>query len=219
MPKESQPVEKEKKVDDAPPTPPTSAVRDIGQFEPPAASGVALLVQQVPDKTQPDKKPWTRVLRTADPLSWRVWTNTPLVSLPGYRSAVLLDSGVRLSLWGNLPEIWPFPPTYESSVILHPADKFDADLTLDHGRIVLANTKDQSLKIRLRFANPSNPGKGEIWDLTLDKGAEITVVMWVGHPPGEQFYRQDSPRRQGPAATGAAGSRGVRTCQARPATS
>ncbi len=201
IPKEVPAVEKEKKVEDVPPAPPGTAVLNIGQFEPPTPPGVAVLVQQVPDKNQPDRKPWTRLLRTADPLSWRVWTETPLVSLPGFRSVVQLDSGVRLTLWGTLPEIWPYPPTYESSVIPHPPGKFDADLTLDRGRIVLANTKDQALMIRLRFDNPSNPGKGEVWDITLDKGAEITIVRWGGLPPGEQFYRKDSPRRQGPAAT------------------
>src|SRR5262249_51848357 len=41
-----------------------------------------------------------------------------LVSLPGYRSELRLGSGVRLQLWGNVPEFSPIP-VLESAATLH----------------------------------------------------------------------------------------------------
>jgi hypothetical protein len=195
------PPEPKKDGEDVP-APPNTAVRELGRFEPSSAPAAhpALLLQLTPDKKQPDRTHWIRLLRGKDPA--RVLSNRPLVSLPGYRSPIVLDSGVRLTLWGNLPELTPFPVAFESEVVLHPSDQFDLDLTLQRGRIVLANPKDAPVKVRLRFANPSNPKSGEVWDMVLvEKGTEVLVNLLGLFPPGELFYRDKAnTRRLGPMA-------------------
>jgi len=198
-PKEIQPPDKDKKAEAEAPAPPIPAEQYLGQFEPPAPPGAAVLLQYLPDKKQPDHKQWTRLQRTG---MMKVLSNAPLVSLPGYHSIVQMDSGVRLTLWGNVPEIWPFPVALESLVTLHPSDKFDLDLTLARGRIAMANSKSEPAKVRLRFANPANPQKGEVWDITLvEKGTEVIVNRAGFFLPGEPFYpNKEEPRRLGPIA-------------------
>lgn len=119
--------------------------------------------------------------RDTETASWRrllsgdnVFPGQPLVSLPGYESAVDLQNGaVRLILWGNLP---PFSgsPVRESAVTLHPLDPgIDADLTLERGRIHLSSGKNRSMKVRLRFLY-------EALDLTLADGSQAWAEL---HPP------------------------------------
>jgi hypothetical protein len=154
-----------------------------------------LLLQRLADKK--GAKNWVRILRTVKEPA-RVLANYPLMSLPGYKSTVALDSGLQLILWGNLPELLPYG--LESLVLLHPNDKFDLDLTLQRGRIRLINPKDQPLKARVRFDNPANPKKGEVWDLTLhDKGTEVVLMLLSYMPIGEPFYPdRDNTQRVGP---------------------
>jgi hypothetical protein len=199
-PKEIPPRASDKKAEDAAPAPPNLAERSLGQFEPPTPPANAVLLQLLADKKQPERKQWTRLLRTKDPA--KVVSNAALVSLPGYHSVINMDSGVRLTLWGNVREIWDLPVAHESLVTLHPNDQFDLDLTLQRGRIAVANAKSQPAKIRLRFANPANPAKGEVWDMTLlEKDTEVLVNLTAFHPPGELFYtKPDDPHRLGPVA-------------------
>jgi hypothetical protein len=174
-----------KEKEEPPPAPPDPTVRDIAIFEQPMGSPSAVLLQMQPDKKS-GMKQWTRLLlQVKDPT--KVVSNSPLLSLPGYKSVILLDSGVRLTLWGNIPEQALLG--WESLVVLHPSDKFDVDLTLRRGRIVIANPKDQPVKVRVRFDNPANPKKGEVWDVTLqDKGTEVVLMLLSYIPPGEPFY-------------------------------
>jgi hypothetical protein len=183
------------------PAPADTTVKDIAFFERPMPVASALLLQMQPDK-KTGTKSWQRILATNPPT--RIVTNSPLVSLPGYSSVVVLDSGVRLTLWGNIPEQAPIG--WESLVVLHPSDKFDADLTLQRGRIKLTNAKEQPLKVRVRFNNPANPKKGEVWDLTLqDKGTEVVMVLLDYMPLGEPFFPDStSTERVGPTVDVAA---------------
>jgi hypothetical protein len=108
---------------------------------------------------------WQRV-----PLQKRVSSTDYLVSLPGYRTELRLDSGVTVTLWGNLPQ-FSRSPVLESGVTLYTNPSYDVDLRLGRGRIVLANRKDDGpARVRLRFLNES-------WDLALDKGAEAAVDL------------------------------------------
>jgi hypothetical protein len=180
-------------VKEDPPSPPDPAVKEVGFFERPMPAASALLLQTLPDKK--GVKTWQRILASNPPT--RIVTNAPLLSLPGYASVVVLDSGARLTLWGNIPEQAPIG--LESLILLHPSDKFDVDLTLQRGRLKVANAKDQPLKVRLRFDNPANPKKGEVWDLTLDKGTEVALVLLSYIPIGEPFYpERDNTQRLGP---------------------
>lgn len=122
-----------------------------------------------------EASPWVR-LKPEE----RVLPGRPLVSLPGCRNVVALDGGLRVALWGNLPELSAFPPVLESAVVLDaPAAGVDLDLTLQRGRVVLANVRDGgAATVRLRFL-------GEEWRLTLPAGREneAAVELWE-LPPG-----------------------------------
>jgi hypothetical protein len=121
-----------------------------------------------------------------------LFTTDTLVSMPGYRSEVRLESGVQLRLWGNLPQFALFPvlDLLESRVIFHVAPKdFDADITLVSGRVYITRPvpKGQEVKpskIRVRF-------KEEVWDVTLlEDEAEIAMDLMGSYPGGVPFSRQ-----------------------------
>jgi hypothetical protein len=148
--------------------------------------------------------PWQRLLRNKND---EVYTAEPLLSLPGYRSEVRLKTGVRLVLWGHVPELYPTPPTLETLATLHPSDTLDLDLTLHRGRIIVGNLKDKGpANVRIRFDNPTNPEHKEAWDITLgektsDKTAEVLVQRWNFFPPEVPFFKDaKNPERLGPTA-------------------
>jgi hypothetical protein len=135
-----------------------------------AELGKSLLVPPAVLLERPqNKQSWQRLKPQA-----RVSSNDLLVSLPGYRSELRLDSGVQLLLWGNLPEFSRFPPVLESAVVLHVNPEMDLDFTLDHGRVVLSNRKPEGpARIRLRFGD-------EAWDLVLPDRETEVAAEFVG---------------------------------------
>lgn len=122
-------------------------------------------------------KPWEVV--GAGKLTSAEW----LLSLPGLRNEVKFDDGLVLTLWGNLPEYLSRPPLLECVAMLHaPAAGFDAELTLDRGRIYLTPWKKGGpTRIRVRAA-------GHAWDVTLepsDPSAQVlmdVVTTYAGEP-------------------------------------
>lgn len=150
--------------------------RDIGRYVQPQKGPPSVLLAR-----QRETQPWGR-LRPDQ----RIHTGTYLVSMPGYRSQVDLESGVQLVLWGNVPEFSNESLVLESEIVLHvPPAGFDADLTLDHGRLLILNykPKGEPARIRLRFLQ-------EVRDITLqDPKAEVVAEGWGLIPPGEQFKR------------------------------
>jgi len=176
---------------------PPSDVRSVaGQYERNLTPDQGILLQYDREKSQ-----WLRL----DVKKPEVFTGRPLVSLPGYKSAVALKNGLRLTLWGNVLELWPSPPVLESLVELHHNDQFDADLTLRRGRIVLGNTRsDRPARVRVRFENPTIPSLNETWDLTLeDRDTEVALERWGQVPPGEPFFpnpKDQTLKGKGPLA-------------------
>jgi hypothetical protein len=176
---------------DVPPGPPSKVRTEIGQYRNPTESVVL--------QYDPDKRQWQRL----DMKRPRVFTGSPLVSLPGYKSVVSLKNGLRLTLWGNIPEFWPSPPVLESLVELHQHDQLDADLTLRRGRIVLTATgAGRPPRVRVRFENPTNPTLQEMWDLTLEeRDTEVSLERWGLFPPGEPFFKDPADKKRvGPRA-------------------
>lgn len=197
--KEESPPEKKTETV-SPPTriplePPNDQQDVIGQFQPLPTNEPSILLQGSKDKGE-----WKRLAVNRS----EVYSGRPLVSLPGAKSQVQLKSGVRLTLWGYLPELWPVPPLLESFVQLHQHDRLDLDLTLYRGRIALLNTRsDRPVRVRLRFENPTNAdGKLEHFDLTIhEKGGEVIVDRWTFFPFTERFYKDPKhANRVGPAA-------------------
>jgi hypothetical protein len=137
-------------------------------------------------RRQGEGQPWG-VLRPES----RVATAQTLISLPGYRSLLMLDGGMHLTLWGNLPEFAVFPPILESVVMLHaPAAGTDLDFTLDRGRVIVANRKAPSgpAHVRVRFLR-------ETWELELpDDKTEVALELWgLPRSPGVNGGRGAPP--------------------------
>ncbi len=176
--------------DDGPPKKPIDRVpivevnaerAEIGQL---VTAGGLLVSQRTP------ADPWLPIRPKS-----RVVTADRLMALPGYRSEVRFDCGVQVMLWGSLLEFLMFvPPLLECEAIAHlPPAGIDADLTLDRGRITIANVKpDGPAHVRLRF-------RDEVWDLTLAQKSEVIIDGLISHPPGARFNRQtggDNPLTQ-----------------------
>jgi pSer/pThr/pTyr-binding forkhead associated (FHA) protein len=115
----------------------------------------------------------------------RIETGCYLTSLPGYRSKLVLDSGVQMMLWGNVPEFSLFPPVLESTVMLHPPDPgVDLEFTLDRGRVQLANFKPKAeAHVRVHFQR-------ETWDLFLPNQQTEVVLELFGQIPGVPIPKQ-----------------------------
>src|SRR5262245_3560979 len=97
-----------------------------------------------------------------------------LLALPGVRAEVQPGAGdVRLTLWGNLPELSDFP-ALESAVVLHDSRAFDLDFTLDRGRVVLANRKKKGpATVWVRLPTTA-------WSLTLSEPGDEVALELVG---------------------------------------
>lgn len=173
--------------------PPSPKEIPIGKTLDPAKDQVAIVVQRIPKITD-----WKRLTGNKDLLSAR-----PIVSLPGSKADVVTTKGIRLTLWGNIPEFNPAPPVQESIVELFDHETLDLDMTLHRGRLVLTNLRDDPIVVRVRFENPSEPdGPETFWFVTLSgKNAEALIDRWSSIPAGEPFFKsKDDPERKGPVA-------------------
>jgi len=107
-----------------------------------------------------------------------------LLALSGIRAEIEPSArSVRLTLWGNLPQLSSFAGR-ESEVILHDSRAFDLDVTLLRGRVVVDNHKAKG-SARLWVRLP-----GEAWQLTLaEPGARVALEMYGRWPLGVPFSR------------------------------
>ncbi|HEV3144527.1 MAG TPA: hypothetical protein VGZ47_11630, partial [Gemmataceae bacterium] len=170
------PIEPKKVIPD-PPAEPNLERREIGRYIPDEKMPSVLVARPS------DADGWARLRRDS-----RVSSGIRLLSLPGYLSPILLDSGAKLTLWGNVPQVSAFPLVLESAAILYlPAKEFDLDFNLDRGRVLLANGKKSGeCRIRLRFLH-------EIWDITLpDEKSEAVAEVWNVSPPDAPDIPEDA---------------------------
>jgi hypothetical protein len=107
--------------------------------------------------------------------------------LPGYKADVRLDTGVVAHLWANTPEQIPTRPVVlQTRVRFHPpAPGFDADLTLDAGRVYLTTRQAGGAKVRVRVGT-------EVWDAAL-RGDKSEVLVQAG-----AAFAPDAPYRPAP---------------------
>src|SRR5205807_2481027 len=152
----------------SPADPPSTEHKDVGLYVARDKEPPSVLLQR-----ERDPAPWGR-LQPGSPIR----TGYYLVSLPGYRSKLFLNSGVYLMLWGNVLEFSPFPPVRESMVKLNdPSPGIDLDFTLERGRVHLSNYKAKGATIRVRFYQ-------EVWDLILlDNKSEAVLELWGLYDP------------------------------------
>jgi hypothetical protein len=183
------------KSTEVPVGPPSTREVDAGRYVAPKLPETTVLLQYDPAKSE-----WRRF---EPQIKMPVLTARPLVSLPGFRSVIQTDKGVRLTLAGTMPEFFPGPPfLFESLVVLHDHKDLDLDLTLLRGRIFLTNTlSDRPVRVRVRFENTTDAASKEMWDITLEgKDAEVLIDGFgLYQPPGQPFYvNPKDPNRQGP---------------------
>ena len=105
----------------------------VGRLEPPPGTPPVLMLYQ--NRTEPAPIPGRRapVRNDDEPL----YSNDPVMALPGYKANVLLGErnkpAVEVLLWGNVPEQLQYR-VLESRVKFHqPPAGFDADITLQAG--------------------------------------------------------------------------------------
>ncbi len=138
-----------------------------------------------------DGKQW----QALDAENQKVFAGDTLVSLPGFRSDVLFANGLRLKLWGDLPEMSLVTPLLESVVVVNEVGASDLDLTLDRGRIVITNTKAaRPARVRLRFPDPTAKSGKESWQVNLEGGAEVALELSSRYPPGTTFNKEEPAR-------------------------
>lgn len=175
-----------------PVVPPDAREANIGRVE----TDHVLVVEQPPDSGGQ----WLR-LRLKGEDDAAVFSNRPVMALPGYKANLLIgDRGrqVLVHLWGNIPEQLPYR-VFESRVVFHPpAAGFDADFTLLGGRVYLkskkldADKKPTGAKVRVRLA-------GEVWDITIkDERTDVLVELVSWFEPGTPYAREGGkePKRE-----------------------
>jgi hypothetical protein len=124
-------------------------------------------------------KPWKLV----DSLD-AVYTGDSLLTLPGGRAVIgSKNNAVRLTLVGNLPQLYPIP-SLESIVRLHESADYDLDLTLVRGGVKVTNRKEKGAS-RIHVRLP-----GADWDLSLlEPGDEAAVELHGRWAEGVPFTK------------------------------
>jgi hypothetical protein len=108
-----------------------------------------------------------------------------LLALPGARADVELREGdVRLSLWGNIPDLSP-APVLESAVTLLPPGELDFSFVLQRGRAMLENRKEKGAA-RGRIVQ----GAPTTVELVLEKGSRAALERVSQWPAGAPFYKE-----------------------------
>ncbi len=127
-------------------------------------------------------RPYPIVLaeRPADGGAWEVVTpdtrissGTVLATPMLCRVPLVLDSGVRLVLWGDadVPRDRPTLRAYDARLTLNAAPAgIDADMTLGRGRVVVGGKPRGQSIVRVRF-------RDYIWDVTLPEGTTLALDL------------------------------------------
>lgn len=107
-----------------------------------------------------------------------------LMALPGVRAEIDCgESGLRVGLWGAVPELASFP-VFESVVRLEGGRENATELTLERGRIVLANRGGRGeTRARVGFL-------GKVHEVGVDAGSEVAFELLGRWPPGSAVGRE-----------------------------
>lgn len=134
----------------------------VGHYVPNPGDRATLLLTRLTED-----QPW-KLLREGQP----VQTRHTLVALPGYKCPLKLDSGLKVNLWGSFHELGA--PVHECVAVLHtPPAGFDAEISLDRGRVEIGSVKmEGSSKVRVNFLR-------DRWDVTLQEPSSRVCVELV----------------------------------------
>jgi hypothetical protein len=164
--------------------------RVVGEAPPPVreADSERRAIGLVDSPTQPllferrETQRWERADQEA-----RVASTDTLLALPGFHPEIRLDTGVRVQLWGNVPDFLPLPLAETRVTLFVPPQGIDADILLHGGRLYITAPKvTRPMVVRLRF-------RDEVWDVTLTgDGTEVAVDL-IGEPAKAAFFDRDIP--------------------------
>jgi len=145
----------------------------VGQYDGVAGS---LLEREAP------RMPW----QVAKPTS-KVFTGDLVLALPGLRANLDIKEAVRLTLVGALPQP-SAQPVLESAVVLNQHPGADLDVTLNRGRILVAQRKAKGTSlVRVHFGDQN-------WDLVLEEpGTEVALELVSRWPPGVPYEKTPRP--------------------------
>ena len=137
-------------------------------------------------------EPPTKRNGNASPRTLRRLPECACWACPVRAGEVKLAKGLRLTLWGNSPECSDSPALAllaEAAVTVNePKDAMDVDITLDRGRIRLANSNAKDVvSIRLRFEDRA-------YDMELEPGAEVVAVLLRRFSTGVLLRGEAKPR-------------------------
>jgi hypothetical protein len=132
----------------------------------------------------PNADPWQGWERLSPDAAVR--SSDTLMALPGFRANLVLDKGVDILLWGNVPPFFMNLPLLESAIVLHENPDYDVDLTLLRGRIIISNHKIKGpATVRIRFYNERE--RKEAWDLTIQQDTEVGIERIGGFRTEDPF--------------------------------
>jgi hypothetical protein len=142
-----------------------------------------------------DTPPQPLLFRKRETVRWekasvaepQVSSTDQLLALPGLHPELRLDTGVRLQMWGNLPEFIPVGVS-ESRLTVHvPPQSLAADFTLHGGRVFITAPKATApVVVRVRFGE-------EVWDVTLANGQTEVAIDLIGEPARTGLFDRDLP--------------------------
>jgi hypothetical protein len=137
-----------------------------------AVSAAGTLLRAIPDKAWAVVQPQEGV-SSAD----------LLMALPGQQGEIETN-GVRLTLWGNLPEV-SSDSVLESVLRLHAEPGSNAGFTLERGRVVIGNVgATGAVHVRVRFRDQS-------WDIALnDTDSRVSIELDARLPRGLTFHHE-----------------------------
>jgi hypothetical protein len=106
------------------------------------------------------------------------------LALPGFRPIVKFQGNVRLQMMGNLPEIQAAPLLETRVRAMSPTGKFDAEMNLETGRILLSTANATAKSVRVHVLEES-------FDIDLPDSNSEVVIDRVGNAPSGTLLNRD----------------------------
>jgi len=189
-------------IDPKPPVPEVLVPDEIGPpprelsvgpvpVKPPDSERKVVAIYDTPNQPLLFLKRETIRWEKSDPQEGRLSSTDTILALPGFHPEILTETGVRIQMWGNVPEFLPLPLAETRLSLAVPATTIDADVTLYGGRIFLTAPKaTRAMVVRVRFRN-------EVWDVTLATHETEVAIDLIGEPSRSPLFNRDlleSPR-------------------------
>jgi hypothetical protein len=193
-------VDKNEKKELEPPAPPEPKgtpepgpmPRAVGEGGPPTANAPdaerrVVAVYDTPAQPLLTLKRETFRWEKVDQAEPRVNSTDAILALPGLRPEIRLETGPRLQLWGNVPDLLPVGVADSRVTLFVPPQGLDADFLLNTGRVFISAPKaPRAVTVRVRFLE-------EAWDITLNTPDTEVGIDLIGEPALAPLFKRDVP--------------------------